>query len=265
MHTAPTVSVVIPVRDDEELLRRCLTALAAQRRAPDEIVVVDNGSTDGSADVASAAGARVVAEPEPGIPAASARGFDEARGEVIARLDADCVPPADWIERIRDAFADDPALDALTGPARFIDGPRALRPLLSTLYVGSYVVAVAPALGHVPLFGSNLAVRREAWAEVRERVHRRDALMHDDMDLSMHLGPCRRFRYDLRLGMGISMRALRGGGRLRLRRGVHSIVSHWPDQFPVRRWGRRAAWLASGAVAVRSVDDPGIERRSRPT
>jgi glycosyltransferase involved in cell wall biosynthesis len=244
MQAAPTVSVVIPVKDDAVLLRRCLAALAAQHLRPHEIVVVDNGSTDASADVAREYGARVVAEPEPGIPAASARGFDAAVGEVIARLDADCVPPPDWI----DAVAADPDLDAITGPARFVDGPRALRTTLSVLYLGSYVAAVTPALGHVPLFGSNLAVRRSAWLAVRDEVHRHDLLMHDDMDLSMHLGPRRRFRYDLGLGMGMSMRALRGDELLRFRRGVHSIVAHWPAQFPARRWWRRAVWRSNRAA-----------------
>lgn len=247
MHPAPVISVVIPVKDDAALLRRCLAALAAQHDRPDEIVVVDNGSTDGSADVAREAGARVVAESRPGIPAASARGFDEATGDVIARLDADCVPPPEWISRIRTAFAGDPALDAITGPARFIDGPRPLRAVLSALYLGGYVATVAPALGHVPLFGSNLALRREAWHAVSGEVHRDDLLMHDDMDLSVHLGPCRRFRYDLRLGMGISMRALTGDGALRLRRGVHSIVAHWPGELPPKRWRRRAAWAVSAS------------------
>ena len=248
MQATPTVSVVIPVKDDAVLLRRCLAALAAQHVRPHEIVVVDNGSTDDSADVAREFGVRVVAEPEPGIPAASARGFDDATGDLIARLDADCVPPADWIERIRDAFAADAGLDAITGPARFVDGPRALRTTLSVLYLGSYVAAVTPALGHVPLFGSNLAVRRSAWLAVRDEVHRHDLLMHDDMDLSMHLGPRRRFRYDLGLGMGMSMRALRGDEVLRFRRGVHSIVAHWPAQFPARRWWRRARWRANRAA-----------------
>lgn len=237
---APTVSVVIPVKDDADVLRRCLAALADQQVRPDEIVVVDNGSTDDSADVARAAGARVVAEPEAGIPAASARGFDEARCEIVARLDADSVPPPGWIAHISSTFADDPELTAITGPATFIDGPVRWRRPLALAYLGSYFAAVTPALGHVPLFGSNFAARRSAWLEVRDGVHRHDPLMHDDMDLSVHLGPRRRIRYDHRLTMGVSMRALSGDRMLRLRRGMHSIVSHWPAEFPWYRWYRRA-------------------------
>ena len=239
--SGPSVSVVIPVRDDADVLQRCLAALAAQTVRPDEVVVVDNRSSDASADVARTAGARVVAEPETGIPAASARGFDEARCDIVARLDADSVPPPDWVERIVAAFAADPELAAITGPATFIDGPAFWRRPLAFAYLGSYFAIVTPALGHVPLFGSNFAARRSAWVEVRDRVHRHDTLMHDDMDLSVHLGPIRRIRYDHRLMMGVSMRALRGDRSLRWRRGMHSIVSHWPAEFPWYRWYRRAA------------------------
>ncbi|MEI5585512.1 MULTISPECIES: glycosyltransferase family A protein [unclassified Agromyces] len=253
---APTVSVVIPVKDDADVLRRCLAALAAQEVRPDEIVVVDNGSTDESAEVARAAGARVVSESEPGIPAASARGFDEARCEIVARLDADSVPPPDWIARIATTFAADPGLAAVTGPATFIDGPERWRRPLAFAYLGSYFATVTPALGHVPLFGSNFAARRSDWLEVRDRVHRHDPLMHDDMDLSVHLGPRRRIRYDRALTMGVSIRALRGDRMLRLRRGMHSIVSHWPAEFPWYRWYRRA-------VRSRPRSERGVVRAGR--
>ncbi len=159
----PTVSVVIPVRDDAGHLRACLQALARQTVAPDEGVVVDNASRDDSAEVAREAGARVVREPVVGIPAAASAGYDAARHEVISRLDADCVPPADWIERLGDVLAARPDVAAVTGAARFLDGPRALRGVAAVAYLGAYFVSVTLALGHPPLFGSNFALRRDAW------------------------------------------------------------------------------------------------------
>ncbi|WP_341537774.1 glycosyltransferase family 2 protein [Clavibacter michiganensis] len=185
----PTVSVVIPVRDDAGHLRACLQALARQTVAPDEVVVVDNASRDDSAEVAREAGARVVREPVVGIPAAASAGYDAARHEVIARLDADCVPPADWIERLGDVLAARPDVAAVTGAARFLDGPRALRGVAAVAYLGAYFVSVTLALGHPPLFGSNFALRRDAWLEVRDDVHREGTHLHDDIDLSVHLGP----------------------------------------------------------------------------
>ena len=243
---APHVSVVIPVKDDAPLLRRCLQALAAQTRLPDEIVVVDNGSRDTSAAVARAAGARVVPCIAPGIPAAAAAGYDAATGDLILRLDADCVAPSDWVAAMVRAF-DAPEVAAVTGAARFIDGPSALRAPLLAVYLGSYAAASALALGHRPLFGSNMAFRRGAWRGVSARVHRDDPEIHDDFDLSFHLGERDRIRYLGHPAMGISMRPFRDGRDFLLRRvprGFRTVFRHWPDDLPPVRCARRALRVA---------------------
>jgi len=238
----PTVSVVIPVKDDDTELRRCLRALALQTRLPDEIVVVDNGSTDSSAEVARALGARVVRCDEPGIPAASSCGYDVATGDYILRLDADCLPSHTWVATMTGALRARPEVAAFTGGARFIDGPRRLRRPLAALYLGAYALVTASALGHLPLFGSNLAFRASAWRDVREAVHRHDPEMHDDLDLAFHLGDRHRIRYLRRAAMGISMRPFgdRTGFRRRVRRGYHTVTAHWPEDFPPVRWQKLA-------------------------
>lgn len=148
--TTVRVSVVIPVLDDADELRGCLECLAAQSRPADEIVVVDNGSLDDSAAVARGAGVRVVDEPVRGIPSAAASGYDAARGDVIARLDADSRPGPDWVAAIARAFDADPALAALTGPGDFlgVTGWRALA--ARALYMEAYFVAAGAAMAHVP-------------------------------------------------------------------------------------------------------------------
>ncbi len=251
----PTVSVVIPVRDDAGHLRACLQALARQTVAPDEVVVVDNASRDDSAEVAREAGARVVREPVVGIPAAASAGYDAARHEVIARLDADCVPPADWIERLGDVLAARPDVAAVTGAARFLDGPRALRGVAAVAYLGAYFVSVTLALGHPPLFGSNFALRRDAWLAVRDDVHREGTHLHDDIDLSVHLGPEHRIVLDPHLGMGISMRPRTRPSTLPLRmsRGMTSLTVHWPHELPWLRWWRTGRQVIRERGARRAV------------
>lgn len=236
------VSVVIPAKDDAEMLRRCLSALAHQSLAPREIIVVDNGSTDRTRAVVHEAGARLLVQSEPGILAASAAGYDAAEGEIIARLDADCVPSADWLARVVDVFARDATLDAVAGPARSVDGPRRLRVALPRIYLGAYFGILFPALGHIPLFGSNMAMRRDAWAAVSDQVHRHDPLVHDDLEVAFHLGERHRIRYVQDLPMGMSARPFDGlsSWGLRIRRGLHTVVIHWPRQFPPLRWARRA-------------------------
>jgi glycosyltransferase involved in cell wall biosynthesis len=236
----PRISVVVPVKDDAEQLRGCLDALAAQRRRPDEVLIVDNASADDSAAVALAAGARVERCDEAGIPAAAAHGYDLARGDLILRLDADCRPGPAWVATMERAFAERPDVAVLTGGARFVDGPRALRAPLAALYLGTYAVAGVSALGHLPLFGSNLAFRRQAWQEIHGIVHREDAELHDDFDLAFHFGERHRIRYVPRAAMGMSMRPFSSasGFRRRVARGMRTVLLHWPDSFPPSRWRR---------------------------
>jgi glycosyltransferase involved in cell wall biosynthesis len=243
-----TVSVVIPVKDDAPELSRCLRALRDQSRPADQIVVVDNGSRDESALVALAAGVEVVPCATPGIPAASARGYDRATGDLILRLDADCIPGREWIERMLDAFAQHPDAGAVTGGADFADGPRFARRPLAWLYLGGYFAVTSMALGHPPLFGSNLGMRREAWRDAAASVHRDRSDIHDDLDLAFHLGQRHRIRFERDLPMAVSFRPLRSlsSFRQRVARGFRTVLLHWPADFPPKRWWRLWAIRRAG-------------------
>ena len=234
----PSLSVVIPCKDDAGLLARCLEALAAQTIAPLEIIVVDNNSTDNSAVVAVDYGAAVVQESASGIAAAASTGYDAATGDVIVRCDADTIAPADWLERIQGRFDADPDLAVLTGPGVFYDTTELRARIAAVAYMQGYFVSMGLAIGHWPPFGSNCAFRRDDWLAVRERVHRYDPNVHDDVDLGFALDPGRRTVYDRSLTVGISARALAGGskGRVRFTRAVHTLAVHWRTAPPWERW-----------------------------
>jgi glycosyltransferase involved in cell wall biosynthesis len=93
----PLVSVVIPVFNGEAFIGRALKSVLAQTWRPLEVVVVDDGSTDGTRAAVEAAGGpvRCVFQPNTGQPAATNRGIAESRGSIIALLDAD----DEWLER----------------------------------------------------------------------------------------------------------------------------------------------------------------------
>lgn len=236
------ISVVIPCLNDAGPLETCLRSLAVQLDPPDEIIVVDNGCTDNSAEVAARFGARVIVEPIPGIPAAASAGYDAATGDIIARCDADSVLPPDWLRRIAAAFAAEPELAALTGNGTFAL-PRPAAVVLSYLYLRAYYLAAGAALGRWPLFGSNMALRRQCWLDIRDQVHRRDPELHDDLCLSFHLGPRHRIRFDRRLTSGMSPRAIASVAsiRLRFRRALYTLSVHWAEQPPASRWQARLA------------------------
>ena len=111
------LSVIVPVYNGGEDLQRCLQALAASARPPDEAIVVDDGSTDGSAARAAALGARVVATSAgPRGPAyARNRGAEAAPGDVLVFVDADVVVHADALGRMEAILAGEPDVAALFG------------------------------------------------------------------------------------------------------------------------------------------------------
>lgn len=95
------VSIVVPVHNGAELLRGLLHSIAAQTVEPEEIIVVDDGSTDNASEVASSMGARVVAMGRnSGFAAAVNRGIGEAIGEGIALLNSDVELDPRWLESL---------------------------------------------------------------------------------------------------------------------------------------------------------------------
>lgn len=97
------VSVIIPTLNERAYLPRLLQALAAQTRPPDEVIVADANSVDGTAELARQWGARVVSG---GMPAVGRNaGARHAQGEVLLFLDADVCPPPLFLARALDEFA----------------------------------------------------------------------------------------------------------------------------------------------------------------
>lgn len=95
----PFVTVVIPVRNDAKRLEVCLTSLSAQDYPRDcyEVIVVDNGSTDTSRQVAAEAGTKVLSFPSLRVGALRNRGVLEAKGEILAFVDSDHEVPKGWL------------------------------------------------------------------------------------------------------------------------------------------------------------------------
>ncbi|MDQ6768143.1 MAG: glycosyltransferase [Candidatus Eremiobacteraeota bacterium] len=111
-------SVVIPAFNAERMLGDCLRALDGQSLPASEfeVIVVDDGSTDATGEVARSFGARVIRQPNRGAGAARNAGTRAARGEWVAFTDADCIPARSWLRSLVQA-AQTPSGDQVIGVA----------------------------------------------------------------------------------------------------------------------------------------------------
>ena len=162
-----TVSLVIPVLNAERTLVPCLNALGQLNPPPLEIILVDNGSTDGTFPLAKQFQARVancliLHAPKRGASAARNAGIHAARGDIVAFTDADCAPRPDWLEHVLQPFAE-AGVGAVAGKIVGATSTSLLE-LFSALYTlqSSDVPTVherwTPWAGGFPT--ANLAVRR---------------------------------------------------------------------------------------------------------
>lgn len=117
------ISVVVPARNEEKRISYLLESLLCQTYKPLEIIVVDNASTDKTNLIAKSFIARfkqqqialkIIFEPKIGVANARNKGFQQARGTIIASTDSDCLVSAGWLETISESFEQDKIV-AVTG------------------------------------------------------------------------------------------------------------------------------------------------------
>ncbi|MGD0176756.1 MAG: glycosyltransferase [Candidatus Bathyarchaeia archaeon] len=114
---ATDISVIIPTLNEEKYLPNCLSSLINQSRKEfREIIVVDGGSTDQTAQVARKYSDRVLVKPGQTVGASRNIGAVAAKGEILAFIDADTIASVDWLEEISRSFHDDPGAVGVTGP-----------------------------------------------------------------------------------------------------------------------------------------------------
>ncbi len=200
-------SVIIPCRNGERIVGDAVRSALAQSEPPLEVIVVDDASTDRTAEMARAAGARVL-RTETRRNAGGARniGIEAASGDLFAFLDADVIAPCDWLERVRRVFESDREIVAVGGrvasgrPGRYgdldlflnhsewIDDRRAMvKRLIPTLAIAYGRSAVGPVrfvetnLGEDASFGAAVLSRGgKLWYEPKILMTHR----HERLDAS---------------------------------------------------------------------------------
>jgi glycosyltransferase involved in cell wall biosynthesis len=215
------VSIVIPAYNAESTLRVCLEGCLAQTHSNCEIVVVDDGSTDGTRGIAESLGVRCVTQENHGPAAARNRGAAETAGDFVAFTDADCVPEPDWIEQLLAGFED--GVVGVGGTYGIANPER----LLARMVHEEIVARHAHYAEDVDFLGSfNVMFEREAFEEAGGFDEAFSEASAEDNDLSY--------------------RITEGGGRLRF--ASSAVVKHY---HPWRLFPYFRAQLRHGAWRVK--------------
>ena len=212
-HKNQKISLVIPVYNDADSLRLCLETIAGLDVKPFEVIVVDNNSTDGSGMVAAEYPfVRLVYEKKQGIEHARTCGFNAAKGDIIARIDADTLIPGDWLDKINALFARDIQLMAVSGTADYYDF--ILSPVANVIDRWARRYLTARLGNRLFLFGANMAIKKSAWDKIKNELCGCDG-MHEDLDLGIHLqAKGMKVSYASDLVAGISSRRIGSGFRV---------------------------------------------------
>jgi len=199
------VSVIIPAYNEELYIKKCLDGLANQIEKPDEIIVVNNNSTDNTVLIAEKYPVRIVNETAQGMIQARNRGFNEAQYEIIARTDSDTIVPPDWIKKIKENFLD-PDVVAVSGLANVYDMTSHLSKQAAMQSLKSYMRLMKSALGHDCLIGPNMAIRKTVWEQAKGTVCLDNHEVHEDIDLTIHFAPFGKIKVDPTLVVSSSFR-----------------------------------------------------------
>lgn len=249
-----TISAIVPAYNAETTIGACIESLLAQARAPDEIVVVDDGSKDDTARVVAAYPVKLVRlarNSGPGV--ARNEGAKVASGDILAFTDSDCVAPPDWLARIEREF-DDEGIVAVTGgyAGTLADG---FLPLLQHLVLRERQDSLPDEIAST--ITSNFACLRSAFEAVggfplyyRRRDSQRPVWGNEDEELGFRLTHAGgRIRWMKDVGV---LHRFRPGLRAYLRQqkfyAERIVMSHF--RFPEMRKTRTNYSRQGGAVNV---------------
>ena len=157
----PSVTVVVCTRFRPDALRSCLEAIGRLDPPADDVLVIDNSEGDAETEsVARESGVRYLVEPRSGLSRARNRGLAESTTEIVAFMDDDGMPCADWLAHLLAPF-DDPAVASVSGDIIPPDVPQNTDSRAPTRYLSSkdpqwFEIATFGGLGR----GSNVALRK---------------------------------------------------------------------------------------------------------
>ncbi|MBI5469940.1 glycosyltransferase [Candidatus Kaiserbacteria bacterium] len=178
------ITLIIPAYNEEKEIGACIDAVKiAGRGRFREIVVVDNASTDRTADVAREHGARVVLQPIKGLTHARQAGFDATQGEWVSYIDADTHLPSEWFDKAERIIGEHQNVVALSGPRRYFGTAPWRRWILNSMWA---TAPVSYRTAGYMILGGNFIARRDAIEKIGG-FNQDIAFYGEDTDLAKRL------------------------------------------------------------------------------
>jgi glycosyltransferase involved in cell wall biosynthesis len=204
----PSISLIVPVYNGGDNFRRCLKSLTAAEPAPNEIIVVADGDTDGSFRLAEEFGLRVLRIPKPGGPAKARNlGARLARGDILFFVDADVTIPRDAISRISASFQQEQDVTAVFGS--YDDEPFENNFLSQYKNLFHHYVHQTANADASTFWGACGAIRRDIFLALNGYDENYDRPSIEDIELGYRL---KRAGHRIRLIKGLTVKHLKRWG-----------------------------------------------------
>lgn len=202
------VSVIIPTWNEEKYLERCLTSLHDQSlKQSFEIIVVDGGSSDRTLEIANRFAQKVLVMPDKPVGAARNVGASNAKGDILAFIDADTQASNGWLEETIKTFNKFPSVVGITGPTLPHGGSK----LDDLMYgIARFAQRVSLKLGFPHVAGFNCAYRKNAFWGAGGFDENRE--LSEDVMLSLRMRKQGRVLFNKKMIAYTSLRRIRKSG-----------------------------------------------------
>lgn len=217
------ISVIIPAYNEERYIKKTLSALKQQTIPQEyiEIIVVNNASTDRTAEIARESGAdSIIDEPRKGTNLARQAGLSRATGDIIAFLDADCIPPSWWLEKIHEKLHENKeSFVALAGSYKYTEDITEPLFIFEQLYSWVVLPTLNSLVGKIfkkggVIIGGNFAAFRETFEKVNG-IDTSFTFFGDDASIARTFGTLGPVHFDPTLYVHTSTRRFEREGLLK--------------------------------------------------
>ncbi len=204
------ISVIIPVYNEEKYIEKALKSLVYQEEKADEVIIVDNNCTDKTIEIVKKfkkkLPLKIIKEKKQGIAYSRNTGFNNAKGDILAKFDADGQLPKNWIKKVKEIFQLDKNIVAYSNHFYLYDMIFFNHCLLPSIFYQFFFKSLS---GYGVLLGPALAIKKNIWKKIKNEVCVDDNKVHEDIDITIHSSFFGKIYIDKKVIINISSRRIK--------------------------------------------------------